>query len=268
MGKSLVVVESPSKAKTIEKYLGKDFTVKASVGHVKDLPPSKLGVDIEKGFEPTYVVIKGKQKVLDEITALAKKAEIVYLATDPDREGEAIAWHIAEEIRGNKKKPNKIEIHPEGLNEGERQFILDLKDHMEKNSDDLKDKKIFVLRNFPKRGVGFFENVNFFPDFIIWIIDGTAQHILFVDPKGLVNIKGSFADEKIQLYNTIKELEQKLNENKKGVKVTLDSFIISVTEKHSLTGVFEYPTDIKYDQNHILFIEDPRYIEKMLKVTN
>jgi len=102
---SLIVVESPSKAKTITKYLGKGFSVIASVGHVKDLPKSKFGVDVEKGFRPHYVVIKGKKAILDEIKQAAKKAERVYLAPDPDREGEAIAWHIAEELNG---KSNKI----------------------------------------------------------------------------------------------------------------------------------------------------------------
>jgi DNA topoisomerase I len=97
-GGSLVIVESPAKAKTIKKYLGRSFEVRASVGHVKDLPKSKMGVDIEKGFLPQYDVIKGKAKVLSDIKRAAKKAERVYLATDPDREGEAIAWHIAEEL--------------------------------------------------------------------------------------------------------------------------------------------------------------------------
>ncbi len=94
----LVVVESPSKAKTIKKYLGRAFTVKASVGHVKDLPKSKLGVDPEHGFAPHYEVLEKKAKVLSEIKKAAKGAERTYLATDPDREGEAIAWHIAEEM--------------------------------------------------------------------------------------------------------------------------------------------------------------------------
>jgi DNA topoisomerase I len=97
-GPTLVVVESPAKAKTIKKYLGRSFEVKASVGHVKDLPKSKMGVDIGAGFLPAYDVIKGKAKVLSEIKRAAKNAERVFLATDPDREGEAIAWHIAEEI--------------------------------------------------------------------------------------------------------------------------------------------------------------------------
>ena len=94
----LVVVESPAKAKTIRKYLGTAYVVKASVGHVKDLPKSKMGVDVKHGFKPQYQVIKGKEKVLAELKKEAKAAHRVYLATDPDREGEAIAWHISEEI--------------------------------------------------------------------------------------------------------------------------------------------------------------------------
>ena len=93
-----MVVESPAKAKTIKKYLGSGFTVKASVGHVKDLPKSKLGVDPDRDFEPEYQVIQGKEKALNELKKAARGVRTVYLATDPDREGEAIAWHIAEEL--------------------------------------------------------------------------------------------------------------------------------------------------------------------------
>ncbi len=100
MGKSLLIVESPTKARTLNRYLGRDFTVKASVGHVKDLPEKKLGVDIERDFEPQYQVLKGKAGILEELKKAAKKAEKVYLGPDPDREGEAIAWHIASEIDG------------------------------------------------------------------------------------------------------------------------------------------------------------------------
>lgn len=98
-GKSLVIVESPAKAKTLKKYLGRGFDVKASVGHIKDLPKSAIGVDVENEFEPTYEIIKGKQKVVDELKKAARAAEKVYLAADPDREGEAIAWHVAEELK-------------------------------------------------------------------------------------------------------------------------------------------------------------------------
>lgn len=102
MGKSLVIVESPAKAKTISKYLGKQYVVKASLGHVKDLPKNELAVDIERGFEPTYQVIEGKQKVIQELRKAAKDAEAIYLAADPDREGEAICAHLAEELRVKK----------------------------------------------------------------------------------------------------------------------------------------------------------------------
>ncbi|MBC7236100.1 MAG: type I DNA topoisomerase [Chloroflexi bacterium] len=94
MAKKLVIVESPAKAKTINKYLGKDFQVMASVGHVRDLPPKELGVDVEHGFRPTYHITRGKGQVLKEIAEAAQTSEQVYLATDPDREGEAIAWHV------------------------------------------------------------------------------------------------------------------------------------------------------------------------------
>ena len=99
----LVIVESPAKAKTIEKILGKGYTVKASVGHVRDLPPKRLGVDLQDGFAPEYVIIRGKAKILEELRASAKRAEKVYLAPDPDREGEAIAWHIAQELDTKKR---------------------------------------------------------------------------------------------------------------------------------------------------------------------
>jgi DNA topoisomerase-1 len=98
MAKSLIIVESPAKARTIKKYLGADYTVKASIGHVKDLPERRLGIDIANNFTPEYVTIKGKNKILRELRAEAKKAERVFLAPDPDREGEAIAWHIANEL--------------------------------------------------------------------------------------------------------------------------------------------------------------------------
>jgi DNA topoisomerase I len=110
-GSALVVVESPAKARTIGKYLGNLFTVKASVGHVKDLPKSKIGVDVENGFEPEYEVIDGKKKVVAEIRKAAREVEQVYLASDPDREGEAIAWHIAETIKDVNTNIQRVRIN-------------------------------------------------------------------------------------------------------------------------------------------------------------
>ncbi len=95
-GKSLVIVESPAKAKTINKYLGSDFEVKASMGHVRDLPSKGINVDIENGFAPTYDITPGRKKMVSQLKSSAKKCDSLYLATDLDREGEAIAWHLAE----------------------------------------------------------------------------------------------------------------------------------------------------------------------------
>ncbi|HZK41994.1 MAG TPA: toprim domain-containing protein, partial [Clostridia bacterium] len=95
MTKTLLVVESPAKAKTIARYLGKDFDVRASVGHIRDLPASTLGVDVNRRFKPMYLTLPGKDKVVRELKGAAEKADRILLATDPDREGEAIAWHLA-----------------------------------------------------------------------------------------------------------------------------------------------------------------------------
>src|SRR5438094_4046259 len=107
-GSTLVVVESPAKAKTIKKYLGSGYVVKASVGHVMDLPKSKIGVDVENGFQPVYEVIDAKKKVVAELKAAAKGVQLILLATDPDREGEAIAWHVYEQLKRTKIPAQRI----------------------------------------------------------------------------------------------------------------------------------------------------------------
>lgn len=108
MGKSLLIVESPAKARTLERYLGKDYTVKASVGHVKDLPSNKLGIDLENSFQPNYQVMAPKKKVVKELKEAAAKADEIFLGPDPDREGEAIAWHIAEELDAENKPVHRV----------------------------------------------------------------------------------------------------------------------------------------------------------------
>ena len=118
-GRKLVIVESPAKARTIGKYLGSGYEVKASNGHVRDLPKSKLGVDVEGGFEPSYVQIKGKGKIIKDLKMSAQRASTIYLAPDPDREGEAIAWHLAETL-GNEDKIQRLafyEITKRGVEE-------------------------------------------------------------------------------------------------------------------------------------------------------
>lgn len=105
---SLVIVESPAKAKTIGKYLGKEFEVKACMGHLRDLPKSTLGVDLEHDFEPVYKPIKGKEDIIADLKKSAKSAEMVYLATDPDREGEAISWHLKQLLNLPDEKTRRV----------------------------------------------------------------------------------------------------------------------------------------------------------------
>ena len=136
MAKGLVIVESPAKAKTIQKYLGKGYTVEASLGHVKDLPKSTLGVDIDDEFDTEYIVIPGKEKVVAKLKKLAQSADAVYLAPDPDREGEAIAAHLEEELTengGGKKKKKKradgLQIHRVTFNEITQRAVREAFDH-------------------------------------------------------------------------------------------------------------------------------------------
>ena len=110
MAKSLVIVESPAKSNTINKILGKNFTVTSSMGHIMDLPKSKMGIDIEKDFTPEYIMIPGKKKIVDALKKAAVEADDIFLATDPDREGEAISWHLAN-LLGKKKKIHRIVFH-------------------------------------------------------------------------------------------------------------------------------------------------------------
>src|SRR5512142_730167 len=117
MAKNLVIVESPAKAKTIGKYLGKDFTVKASLGHVKDLPKKNLSVDVDNDFTPVYEVIEGKKKLIAELKAAAKGTSNIYLAADPDREGEAICYHLQEELKDPKPTKNSPKIFRVMFNE-------------------------------------------------------------------------------------------------------------------------------------------------------
>ena len=111
MAKNLVIVESPAKAKTIEKFLGKEFKVASSFGHIADLPSKELGVNVEGDFSPKYEVTKDKKPVVKLLKDLAKKAEIVWLASDEDREGEAIAWHLAQTLKLDKSKTKRIVFH-------------------------------------------------------------------------------------------------------------------------------------------------------------
>src|SRR6201995_899025 len=111
MAKNLVIVESPAKAKTIEKILGSDFEVKSCYGHIRDLEKEDMGIDIKNGYKPKYIISEDKQKVVKELKSLAKKSDEVWLATDEDREGEAISWHLCEVLNLDPATPKRIVFH-------------------------------------------------------------------------------------------------------------------------------------------------------------
>ena len=123
MAKNLVIVESPAKTKTLSRFLGKEYEIKATVGHIMDLPKSRLGIDVDNGFAPDYDIIKGKEKIIKELQKAAKGAEQIYLAPDPDREGEAIAWHVATLLNGKGK--GKAKIHRISFNEITKTAVLE-----------------------------------------------------------------------------------------------------------------------------------------------
>jgi hypothetical protein len=158
-----------------------------------------------------------------------------------------------------------VKISPPGLNEGERNFIEDLKNFFVSNPQLFEGKEIFVLRNLPRKGIGFFETAYFYPDFIIWIKAEDQQHLIFADPHSLVFSAG-LADEKINLQKEMRELGERLT-RRTGKNILLDSFIISVTPYQSVKHIFKKPRNI-LEENHILFQHDDRkhYIEKLIAV--
>ena len=111
MAKNLVIVESPAKVKTIKKFLGSNYEVVASQGHVRDLPKSQMGIDVDNDYEPRYITIRGKGEILAKLRKEVKKADKIYLATDPDREGEAISWHLYEALKLSEKKVERISFN-------------------------------------------------------------------------------------------------------------------------------------------------------------
>ena len=111
MEENLVIVESPAKAKTITKFLGKNFVVKSSFGHIRDLSKKNLGIDVEKKFKPDYIVSPDKKKLVSELKKMSAEAKTVWLASDEDREGEAIAWHLADELKLKREKTKRIVFH-------------------------------------------------------------------------------------------------------------------------------------------------------------
>jgi hypothetical protein len=164
-----------------------------------------------------------------------------------------------------KVNSQNIKISPTGLNQGEEKFIEDLKKFLNENSEKLKDKELFVLRNLPRKGVGFYETYGFFPDFIIWLKKNEKQRIIFVEPHGLTHGWSERDKSKEELSDEIKKIEERIQKNNDYKNVFLDSYIISVSPYEEVKGIFENKSREILEEKHILFQkDDPEYISKML----
>lgn len=206
---------------------------------------------------------------ISEVQALAKSdtSEVVWKGSPGCIANVSFKRHLYQPLlaKGNVNS-SQLSIQPQGLNDGEKQFVWDLKKYIELHADIFRDKKVFLLRNLPRRGIGFFETSYFYPDFIIWIKTEEKQNIIFVDPKGLVMNYLGLYEEKIRLHQRIKDFEKKISEKNRNARVVLDSFIVSITRyedvKASLGRIQRSEIE---DYEGILFQEDRNYIEKIMK---
>jgi hypothetical protein len=162
---------------------------------------------------------------------------------------------------------DKVLISPSGLNEGERLFVEHLKQFYLDNPSLFDGKEVFLLRNLPKRGVGFYENSSFFPDFIIWVKSGEKQNLIFVDPHGTTHMYYGLEDEKILLAQRIKDIEMSLHQIPGGEHLYLDSFIISVSRYQDVKGLFNNKPKNILEEKHLLFQhDDSHYMDKIFHV--
>jgi hypothetical protein len=209
-------------------------------------------------YSYTLQIDKREKKLIEEIKKLAK--DLNKLIKEDTKTLPRIYFdkHLYVPVLLQSKKINRIS--PSGLVESEKEFISCLRDYLKKNKDKFSGVEIYLLRNYPRSGVGLFNLSGFYPDFIMWIRDNKNQRMVFIDPKGLEHEK-ELDQEKIKLKDDIKQLEQKLGK----VNVVLESFILSITPYEKLIeGRTSPPSKDEYINQHVLFIKDNDYIEKLL----
>lgn len=213
--------------------------------------------DIQVDEDKPLIYSEVKQIIEEQINQITEKFSSNYL------ENVFFDNHIYQPLLSDNQD---LYIHPAGLNEGEKQFIYDLKEYFGQIHERIKDKEIYVLRNLPKRGIGFFKKNYFYPDFIIWIVNDQKQSLLFVDPKGMSHMWEGLDEEKILLYKDLEDIQEGIRERKQ-VDITLDSFIISINYYDEIKQIFNNKTRKTLEEHHILFQKDDQtgYIEKMLK---
>jgi len=175
--------------------------------------------------------------------------------------------HLYQPLLSEPKCEAIVEVTPSGLNEGEKKFIEDLREYFRTHQEYFNGKEIYILRNLPRRGVGFYENTYFYPDFIIWVKDDTCQYLIFVDPHGAAHMYGGLQDEKVLLAQHIKKVEDTLRNTLHGRRVFLHSFIVSVSRYDEVRHIFNNKPMKLLEKKNILFQkDDPHYIAKIFRV--
>ncbi len=205
-----------------------------------------------------------RKKEIEKIKKLLKEVDKLYQKDLEEIPTIHFDKHLYTPLVIYDKRKEFIKSEPAKLNDGETEFVRMLREYIRQNQ--IKDKEIFLLRNLSRRGIGFFQNSGFYPDFIMWIKENNKQSIVFIDPKGIRNL-GNFNDEKIQLHKNIKEIEREIN--KKNPDIKLESWILSVSKYEDIKKSFEDGKTQKeeFEKNHILFINDDKLVEKILSST-
>ena len=248
----------------LKKYLQKYYDKKRNLWvrnnlHMKVLDTSHGNFDfayhIQVSEREQDLIAAIEKLIKTDLESLCKGSHNLHLVN------EFFSRHLYQPLLVKYNDPQKIDIQPQGLNDGEKQFIQDLKKHLEHETELFSDKKVFVLRNLPKKGVGFFESVNFYPDFIIWIVvRDSLQHIIFVDPHSTAfsGLESEGELQKLTFGKEIKAYQERLRQRCPDRNFTLDSFIVDVTHRETLGAVKE--------EQHI-YGQDPegRYIEKIIR---
>jgi len=261
--------------KVLKKYLKKFYKQKKHTWAKKHMDVVKLTNEHDNiSFKEYTIKIKDTERdILEKVSDLfSSRLKELY----DDFEGEALKnvyfdRHIyqpllakREKVKTERSEQSKVKIKPPGLNIGEENFVEDLKEYFKTNNSLLNGQDIYILRNQPHRGVGFFKSSYFYPDFILWIKDSDTQYIIFVDPKGLGHMWEGLKEEKIELHSDIKEIQDKISKKVADVELILDSFIISRKGYNEVKNIFNNKSKKRLERNNILFQTDPNYIEKLL----
>jgi len=248
----------------LKNYVDRFYSFKLRQEETKRLKLARLAKDNANLAHERYTlrIRKDRKGEIKEIRELLKQIDKLYQADSTEIPTIHFDRHLYTPLVVYEEGKDFIKSLPQKLNEGETKFVRKLRDYLRSNRGELQDKEIFLLRNLSRRGVGFFQTIGFYPDFIMWIRRGNKQTIVFIDPKGIRNT-GNFNDEKIQLHKSIKDIESKL----KTVELKLESYILSVSKYQDIRANFDGGKRPKqeFEDNHVLFMEDSDFVKKLFQ---